>query len=253
VTGAGALEGLLAHFGVETPGQVTWAHAVNSRRALRDALSDAGTMMVEGDISVLPRGGGIGMAHPPVDQSDLPFDDWIESLAGAGKGAKLDFKDPGAVESCLGKLAAMRRAGRLAIPIVLNADVLPGPGIEQLPARFDGRAWIEQCAAGFEGALLSLGWTTVFRPGSSYSEPSIARMLELGAQAGPDATVCIRACFVRDSRAGLERILATAGHTLTIWNGKADPPAAPDQLRELVDPRRAFFDLIDASGQPLRG
>lgn len=250
MTGAGALERLLAHCGVESPGQVTWAHAVNSRRALWDALSDAGTMMVEGDISLLP--GGVFMAHPPVHESDLAFDDWIESLAGAGKGAKLDFKDSGAVEPCLDKLAAMRRAGRLAIPIVLNADVLPGPGIEQLPARFDGRGWVAQCAASLEGGLLSLGWTTVFRPGSSYSESSIARMLELGAQAR-DATICIRACFVRDSQAGLERILATRAHTLTIWNGKADPPAALDRLRELVDPRRAFFDLIDASGRPVRG
>lgn len=88
---------LLSYFKVERPGEVTWSHGTNSRAALDRACGDPGLMMVEGDISRSASAGEVIMAHPPRDESDLTFRAWMEGVVRAGKGAKLDFKDPSAV------------------------------------------------------------------------------------------------------------------------------------------------------------
>jgi len=41
------------------------------------------------------------MAHPPQTDSDLTFTEWLRASLLSGKGLKLDFKTPNAVEPCL--------------------------------------------------------------------------------------------------------------------------------------------------------
>jgi hypothetical protein len=249
------LRDIPAFFGLRTPGEVSWAHGVNSRRALDEYARDPQTHILEGDISWLPEAGppeagGVMMAHPPVVASDLAFDAWIEAVAAAGKGAKLDFKHPETVAPSLAKLASMRAAGRLAIPILLNADVLAGPG--GAPPRFEGASFVAACAA-FPQAILSLGWTTQDGAGASYGEATISDMLALAAPVAGRVTICLRACAIAASAAAIARLLAAPGYWLTVWNGRHDPVVTAAEARALTDPTRSFYDLIDAEGRPLRG
>ena len=41
------------------------------------------------------------MAHPPQTDSDLTFTEWLRASLPSGKGLKLDFKTPNAIEPCL--------------------------------------------------------------------------------------------------------------------------------------------------------
>ena len=57
------------------------------------------------------------MAHPPITESDLTFEEWFDQILKTKKGAKLDFKSPEAVERCL---QYMKTFTNLDIPIFLN-------------------------------------------------------------------------------------------------------------------------------------
>ena len=243
------LTDVLKFFGVRTPGEVAWAHGVNSRRTLARYLAAPDIHFIEGDISWLPRAGGVMMAHPPAADSDLAFDPWIERVAAAGKGAKLDFKDPRVVEPCLAKLTEMRRAGGLPIPIVLNADVRSGPG-GRAPL-FDGRSFVSQCGA-FTGAVLSLGYTTQHVPGGRYEEAMVRDMLRLGQPAIGRLTICLRACFLSASAAAIAHVFSTPDCWVTVWNGRRDPAVTLAEAQAITDPARSFYDLIDADGRPIR-
>ncbi len=243
------LASIPAFFGLKTPGDIAWAHGVNSRRLLDDYAGAPDTHMIEGDISWLPEAGGVMMAHPPETRSDLAFESWIEGVAAARKGAKLDFKHPAAIAPCLAKLEAMRGSGRLDIPILLNADVLQGPG-GGAPS-FEAEAFVERCST-FDGAGLSLGWTTQYVKGGAFAEASVVAMLRLASPVAERATLCLRACYLSASAASLARLLAAEGSWLTIWNGRHDPVVTPSEARRLTDPARSFYDLIDAQGLPIR-
>lgn len=236
-------------FGVRTPGELTWAHGVNSHRTLARYVAAPDTHIIEGDISLLPQAGGVMMAHPPATDSDLPFDTWIESIAAGGKGAKLDFKDPRVVKPCLAKLVEMRRAGGLPIPIVLNADVCSGPG-GRAPL-FDGRSFVSQCGD-FTGAVLSLGYTTQHVPDGRYEEAMVRDMLVLGQPAIGRLTICLRACFLSASTAAIAYVFSTPNCWVTVWNGRWDPAVTLAEAQAVTDPARTFYDLIDADGRPIR-
>ncbi len=235
-------------FGLESPGAIAWAHAVNSQAKLAEFAARADTHVLEGDISFLPDAGGVMMAHPPETASDLAFEDWIERTAASGKGAKLDFKSPEAIEPCLAKLADMRRAGRLPIPIFLNADVLQGPGGNA--PRFQAEAFVRRCSA-VPDAILSLGWTTQYVEDGAFADDAALQMLRLAAAVMERTTVCLRACYLARSGPALARLAAAPGVWLTIWNGRQDPVVRPAAARRLTDPARSFYDLIDADGRPL--
>lgn len=80
--------------------KVVWAHAVNSRHLLEDALTDAKVMMLEADV-VLGTLSGQNitvpiMAHPPATVSDISLQMFLDTVIDAQttmrKGVKLDFK-----------------------------------------------------------------------------------------------------------------------------------------------------------------
>lgn len=247
---SGPVARLLAHFGVSRPADVTWSHGVNSERALEHALGDPRTMMLEGDISWLPDEGGVRMAHPPESRSDLGFDAWIEAIARAGRGAKLDFKHPEVVARCLDRLEELRASGRLEIPILVNADVLPGPGGGR--PRIGGAELLRALGHELADALPSLGFTTGRASPARYELSAVEAMLALCGGWPGEVTIPIRACFVADSGLALTRLLERPGTTLTLWNGRRDPAISKEDLLARVDPDRTFVDLIDADGEPLR-
>ena len=179
---------LSAHFGVSDARDVVWAHAVNSRSDLDEALRDTRVHMLEADLvlAAAPRDDGavepavptasdVLMCHPPRRSSDLTFEGFAREVLAAVRrgrvlGVKLDFKEADAVAPCLELLRLCGLAGDdadapddavRAVPVWLNADVVRGPGgRDPIPAE----RFVRECARACPRATLSLGWTPTGRP-----------------------------------------------------------------------------------------
>ncbi len=241
------MNSVLSFFNVARPWDVTWAHRVNSRAALERYRGSPDVMMIEGDISRSAEMGRIIMAHPPRQESDLTFEGWVEEIARARKGAKLDFKDPSVVATCLEKLREMDCRD---MPVFLNADVLKGPGGPD--SRFEPGAFIAECNRLCPEGVLSIGWTTGHVEGGRYSVEMVNQMLRLRGRVRGPVTFPVRAYYVRDSWGELRRLIERPEDTLTLWNSEAVEEDLKAWLREEMDPGRTFYDLTDADGSPMR-
>ena len=215
-------------------GDIGWVHGANSRQALLDALSDPRVQFIEGDISVV--GGEIIMAHPPVMESDLGFESWLDLTIRAGKGAKLDFKSRDAVAHCL-SYAAKHAAGK--IPLCANADVLTGPGGEQPPCKPD--EFMGLCNRLLPQAFVSLGWT-VETGASGYTGEMLDETLKSLTEVDAAVTLCFFAGYLQEAWPQLEAILAETEYTFTIW-GRTDDASLVEWIRDNTPPERCFYDV----------
>jgi hypothetical protein len=239
---------------VNSPGEITWAHAVNSQARLREVLHNPQVLMLEVDLR-RSRDGEIITAHPPADSSDLSFAELLKAVATSWQGLKLDFKSPEIVAPCLELL----RQSELRQPILLNADILQGAG-GAWPSSFDANHFIRQCVEACPEALLSIGWTTRndfslsaidTAEGIAYTSAGIEEMLELCQRHKlPQVTFPIRASHLPASQELIRRLLSQEGYTLTIW-GKVDQELSL-WLQEQTDPRVAFCDCFDEYGTAVR-
>ena len=233
----------LGHLGVTRPGDVGWVHAANNRAKLKAALLDPGVHYVEGDIS-LGADGQVIMAHPPATTSDLSFSDWLHAIVAAGNGAKLDFKSPAVVESCL--IQAKRHALGY-IPLIVNADLLVGPGGG--PVIFDPSDFLAQCKKHLPQAILSPGWT-VDDNGTSYSREMLTEMRELLRPVAGAVTLCFHVWLLFTSWPDVKWLLDQTPYMITVW-GKIDSPELFNWLRKYTNPARCFYDVQDADGKQL--
>jgi len=244
LTPADILQQQLDQLGVDRPGDVGWVHGANNRAKLETALIDPGVHWIEGDISLGKDGQAI-MAHPPVDTSDLPFTDWLHATIAAGKGAKMDFKTPAIVEGCL--LEAKRHAlGH--IPLMVNADLLVGPGGS--PVNFDATEFLALHKKHLPQAILSPGWR-VDDSGTSYSREMLSEMRELLRPVRGPVTLCFHAWFLFSSWPDVKWLLDQTPYTITVW-GKVDSPELLGWLRKYTNPERCFYDVQDANGNQIQ-
>lgn len=225
---------ILEALGVARPGEIGWIHGANTRAALAGGLSDPQVNFIEGDIS--PVGGEIIMAHPPVTESDLTFEAWLDMTIAAGKGAKLDFKSPEALAHCLA-YASRHALGK--IPLCLSADILPGPGGG--PPRFKAAEFLRMCREYLPRAILSLGWT-VGETATGYTKEMIATMLDLLVDVDAAVTLCFHANLLPSAWPQLSGILDETDYTLTVW-GRIHDPSVLTWLRTHTSPDRCFYDV----------
>ncbi len=203
--------------------RVVWAHAVNNRELLKQALADEEITMIEADIMIDDEQKQPMMAHPPTILPDSPpFEEWISEilehnarqiLTGQGKmkGIKLDFKMPTAVQPCLNilkeKFQAQHQQQPQGFPIWLNADVLKGPGGQD--SKFDFGTFVDLCQKAFPSFDLSLGWTTWirFEEGLGYEDRMVDEMLEgcKKIKKGTHVTFAINGFYVKRSWKQMER------------------------------------------------
>ncbi|HRJ42802.1 MAG: DUF2181 domain-containing protein [Caldilineaceae bacterium] len=241
LTASDILQQQLDHLGVARPGDVGWVHGANSRAKLEAALVDPAVHYIEGDIS-LGGDGQIIMAHPPATSSDLSFTDWLHATIAAGKGAKLDFKSPALVERCL--IEAKRHAsGR--IPLIVNADLLVGPGGN--PVSFDPATFLALYKKHLPQAILSPGWK-VGDNGTSYSRQQLTEMQELLRAVRSPVTLCFHAWFLFISWPDVKWLLDQTPYTITVW-GKVESPELLNWLRKYTNPARCFYDVQDGEGR----
>ncbi|KAG7349891.1 DUF2181 domain containing protein [Nitzschia inconspicua] len=120
-----------------------WAHAVNSVEKLVAAMSDQAITSIECDVMMseqtvpnLEDGVPI-LSHPPFRQSDLTFEKLLDTVTEQSedgtrnlitKHLKLDFKEIQALQPSLKLLQKMQIYNPYQKVVILNADILPGPG-----------------------------------------------------------------------------------------------------------------------------
>ena len=225
---------ILEALGVKRLGDIGWIHGANTSQALLGALSDPKVHFIEGDISVV--GSEIIMAHPPVSESDLGFEEWLDLTVDAGKGAKLDFKSPEAVSYCL-TYAERHALGK--IPLCANADLLTGPGGEQ--PLFNPETFVSLCNRLLPQAFLSLGWT-VEEGESGYTREMFDAMFEILVDVDAAVSLCFHAGYLRKAWPRLEEVLEETDFTYTIW-GRIDDPALVSWIRTNTPPQRCFYDV----------
>ncbi len=243
LTASDILQQQLDQLGVARPGDVGWAHGANSRAKLEAALADPRVHYVEGDIS-LGDGGKVIMAHPPVTSSDLLFTDWLHAIIASGKGAKLDFKTPEMVQPCL---AEAKRHALGHIPLMVNADLLMGPG--GTPVIFNAPEFLALHKKYLPHTILSPGWK-VNENGTSYSREMLTEMRELLRPVHSAVTLCFHAWFLFTSWPDVKWLLDQTSYTITVW-GRVSDPELLDWLHKYTNPTRCFYDVQDADGEQL--
>lgn len=231
------------HYHVDRLGDVTWAHAVNSKAKLNRFLHDHATMILEVDIRISPQG-DIVAAHPPAYESDLSFDELLEAMVSSKQGLKLDFKDAEALYPCLIRLKEVA----LPQPILLNADVLQSNPTYAPKSR--AVAFLALCQKLYPQGILSPGWTTA--AGVPYTAEQVDQMLTLCRDV-PQATFPVRASLLPASWEHLVRLLQSEGYSLTIWNAEPAEKELLAWMREHTDPMRTLYDLSDQEKNPIRG
>lgn len=229
--------------GVKRPGDIGWIHGANSSQALLGALSDPNVHFIEGDISVV--GGESIMAHPPVTESDLGFEKWLDLTIEAGKGAKLDFKSPEAVTHCL-NYAKQQALGK--IPLCINADILAGPGGDKPVFKPD--EFIGLCNRILPQAFLSLGWT-VEEGELGYTKETVDEMLNLLVEVEATVSLCFHAGYLQTAWSRLEEILAETDYTFTVW-GRIEDRGLVSWIRANTPPGRCFYDVQWKDGTQIR-
>ena len=233
----------VAPLGLERPGEVGWVHGANGSQALKAALLDPRVHFIEGDISMV--GDEIIMAHPPIKESDLGFERWLDLTVAAGKGAKLDFKSPDAVAPCL---SYAKRVAADRIPLCANADILAGPGGD--PPIFNPEDFIDLCNKLLAQAFLSLGWTVEAGDRIGYTEEMLAAMLEAPAGVGAAVSLCFHAAYLPNIWPRIEELLKQTDYTITVW-GRVEDPALLSWIRANTPSERCFYDMQSGDGRQI--
>ncbi|XP_076005432.1 protein FAM151B isoform X2 [Genypterus blacodes] len=232
---------------------IRWAHAVNSRRKLVDALTGP-THMLEADIIL--RGHDPTepiMAHPPATDSDITLQQWLEGVRGHSKGIKLDFKSLDAVAPSLVLLKAV--LDECSCPVWINADVLPGPGGKNAP--LDTQAFLAALQNASRHAVLSLGWTTWWTAGADnpgYSWDMVHEMEQICRNLSQSVTFPVRAALLPQSLPQLKWLLQQSDrYTLTVWTGQNDTFRVEDllQCRKEFDISRIYYDLPESQREQI--
>ncbi|XP_072288707.1 protein FAM151B isoform X2 [Eucyclogobius newberryi] len=231
----------------EDAADVTWAHAVNSRSKVSQALHDS-TLMLEADVLMrAPEPKEPVMAHPPQTDSDITLGAWLQALKTTHKGIKLDFKSLDAVAPSMELLE--QTLGRSSRPVWLNADVLPGPGGVASP--LDPHLFLLAAGARPADTVLSLGWTTGWTHGAEnpgYSWEMVREMEQICRSLKNPVTFPVRGALIGQSEAQLLWLLQQSPrYSLTVWTGQSDTLKTDDllRLRKRLEPQRVYYDLPD--------
>ncbi|XP_015108930.1 protein FAM151A [Diachasma alloeum] len=215
--------------------KITWAHKVTSREELAAVLNNRKIMMLETDVSLGQVYGNPDetvpiMAHPPATTSDLSLADFLDqTLETPTSGIKLDFKTIEAFKASLPILKEYRE--KMVVPVMLNADILPGPFSED-DKPVDADEFLQEAKENFPESTLSVGWTTKYGITSlqftgSYTEEHIQNMidtLERNKITQP-ITYPVRAALAADDIAVIKDLMKRTKDyqpTLTIWSPIGD-------------------------------
>lgn len=215
---------------------VTWAHAVNSKTDLDEALSSQ-VMMLEADVLMGKLNGDNTttlpiMAHPPNTSSDLSLEEFVKTVMekkDKKKGVKLDFKT---MEAFAGSSAILKNLNENAkFPVFLNADIFAGPVSADRPNVLP-HTFVD-AAKSYENLTLSVGWTTKTEGGNTanqtkgYTDDHVNTAIEVlkDKKLSQPITYAVRANFAALSEPQMVKLVNSTdvkNATLTIWSSEDD-------------------------------
>lgn len=236
------MEYLQNEFGVQVPGDVVWAHGVNSKAMLDKALNDPEVMIIESDISISPNGQLIAV-HPPRITSDLTLAYLIKRVKASNKVLKLDFKDPAVI---IDSLQLLERS-HLTQPVLLNADILQGNC--EYPSKFRPQEFISLCSTFYPAGILSIGWTTNANTKVGYTQSNVQEMMDIAREL-TEVTFPVRAALLPLSWEHISPMMHKEGHTLSIWNSEEINEELMQWIKENTDPKKTFYDFTDGNIHP---
>jgi hypothetical protein len=229
---------------LEQGGALRFVHGVNSRERMERFLADQRINAFEADVSWGFVRGAPGvllpiMAHPPVPDSDLTFEDWLDASLAGDRIVKIDLKDQPTNRAVLDILD---RRALAPDRFILNADVALGPGGE--PPVFsvaDALEWRRR----FGPVVISIGCTT--GPDRLPYRPADVDLLLAAADAvGEPATICLDVHRVEADPSVLDRL---GDRHLTLWNQFPCDAALVRRYRDRLP--QAFIDLFDQARDPI--
>ncbi|XP_078585323.1 protein FAM151A-like isoform X2 [Branchiostoma floridae x Branchiostoma japonicum] len=233
--------------------EVTWSHAVNSQELLAQAVA-GDTHMLEVDVTL--RGFGTPAqsdvpvaAHPPVVDSDVTMEEWLEVVLKTDKGIKLDFKSLEVVAPTLRILHSHRH--HITRPLWLNADVMRGPnaGQGEYETFIPAAEFLSTVNQHFPNCTLSLGWETGFyhdRENEGYTREMVEEMYAVTKDLRQPVTFPIRMSLIGQSLENLKWLLdQSERYSLTLWTSFGDAHRLYDviRLRHAVSSSRIYYDL----------
>ena len=229
---------LLENFQVNTPGEVRWAHRVNTLLELQEAKK-RNVHFIEGDV----RGKTPVMHHNPLETGKqyLSQKNYLEEVLDLDQGIKLDHKEPDAVGGSLSNLK------ELSFPVprlILHVNVFKGP--DGRKPIFQPELFARQCRAFSSDILISLGFTTL--PGCPpFTQEMIEEAAKFASSVQP-ATVCLRVELVTPA---IMESLINKGIPVTLWSDQ-DFPLGEIWWKEHEETIRqwkpfAFMDFPDFS------
>ena len=160
------------------------AHSTNTAKDLADALKSDFTWLecdvqLEGAFKKLPfmANRRAICAHQPLETAGLLFDQWAEIVSLSGRGAKIDFKNTGAISSVL---ASLKKHGIPGHRLIFNFSVgstIGVPGLKPAGAFmgvFVRQKELFQVRSQYPDAIINLGLLTPGgEDGKSYSKKQI--------------------------------------------------------------------------------
>ncbi|XP_011267179.1 protein FAM151B [Camponotus floridanus] len=224
--------------------KIVWAHAVNNRTKLIEALSSEDIMMLEADVVVGNTGNQTDipiMAHPPDKESDLSLENFLNfTYHNNKKGIKLDFKSDEAFTKSKPILKEFRE--KLTFPVFLNADIFPGPGGNNtIP--LNATEFLKGANETIPQSIISVGWTTRYEKNSTegrYSSEQLQSMINAlnKNNVTQSVTYPVRAVFAANDIDGIKTLLKNTTFTkatLTIWSSEGDSVDAANLSKLIRD------------------
>lgn len=229
----------LKYLGVDSPEDVVWAHAINNRFLLKNAVHSC-AHFIEADIVENK------VAHRPNDSVNLSVDTLIKTIKNSGQGLKLDFKDAESIAPTIDKLIEFN----FSAPVILNFGLLPGPGTTKRATDQEIQIFIEQ-ANRYPNSILSLSWFTGKHKTGHYDMQMIDEMSEFIRQnklENRHLTFATDLFYLEDSYPALVTLLERfPGSTLSVYyNGDGTSRRANKAIEALSQPPfvgKVFLDF----------
>ncbi|RZC40440.1 protein FAM151B, partial [Asbolus verrucosus] len=237
--------------------KITWAHAVNNKTRLANALNST-VMMLEADV-IYGKINGSGeeipiMGHPPANESDLSLEEFLKTTYNynkdknnnsARKGVKLDFKSTEVFKKSVDLIQNLYTS--IDYPMWINADIISGP-LNATTVPVDATEFLTQ-AKNFTKSVLSLGWTTT-KPSANtfYTNSQIDTMVQAikTNEVRQEITFPVRAGIAAQSFDQMKALKSKFDNcTLTVWSSDGDDVNVP-KLRDVIfefGVKRVYIDV----------
>lgn len=203
-------------------------------------------------------------SQEPSLSNECLVSDWIKvALYASVRIVKLDFKSLLAVPVVLDLIQAELDKSPTSVQILLNADILPGPGysgLEDHGKELNAGEFLFYCKR-MPQASLSLGWTTTnVYPWTlqipTYEHVHVQKMIHLLKEQGlagaeQHVTFPIRASFAYQSWRELTRLLSELQNTsITLWTGEEGVPQTELDYCVNSNPEIIFVDCDKGPRHP---